>query len=112
MQSPEGTKRIELPKDTFLAHLYERVYAEFKIDPSRHAEWSLFADRNKQAHIPNSKRTLLNSVVAHGDMIYLMPSATNQSQTQQDLSRIEEDEVDLELAKQDGKITRGRDEQL
>ncbi len=115
MQSPEGTKRIELPKDTFLGNLYDKVYAEFKIDGSHHVEWSLFTDRNKQAQIPNSKRTPLTSVVNHGDMIYLMPSAANQAaqnQVASDLSRIEEDEVDLELAKQHGKITRDRDEQL
>ena len=111
VQSPDGTKRIELPKDDVLAHLYERVYREFKIDPTHFAEWSLFSDRNKSVHVPNSRNTRLHDVVSHGDILFLMPCGAP-TQTQVDYSHIEEDQVDLDLAKQHGKISRERDEQL
>ena len=61
---------------------------------------------------------MVGEVIGHGDMIYLMPSlmataaATQNSQSQSDFSKIEEDDVDIDLARQDGKIIRGRDDQL
>jgi hypothetical protein len=94
--------------------MYEKVFDQFDIDRSRVNEWGLFSDRNKSIHIPNSKNTRLGQVVAHGDMIYLLPSSS-QSLTNPnaiDMSKFEEDEVDIELAKQDGRIHRKRDEQL
>lgn len=109
VQSPDGTKRVELTKES-LAGLYEKVFKEFKIDASLVKEWSLYLDRNRSNHIPNTKNTPANEVVSHGDMIYLLQETTQK--TESIGQHVEEDDVDKELIKQDGKISRGRDEQL
>ncbi len=109
VQSPDGTKRIELIKES-LAGLYEKVFKEFKIDSSQTNEWSLYLDRNKSNHIPNTKNTLANEVVNHGDMIYLLQETSQKTEIIG--QHVEEDDVDKELIKQDGKINRDRDEQL
>lgn len=113
VQSPDGTKRVELAKDSTVSQLYEKVFKEFSIDASRFHEWGIFADRNKTSQLSNSKRTHIHDLVSHGDMIYLMPAVAGASaNASNDLANVQEDDVDVELAKQDGKIKRERDEQL
>lgn len=98
-----------------LASLYGKVTEQFKIDPSRKSEWALFTDRTRKGRILDSRNTRVKETVAHGDLIYLMPLGENGSKQgggEIEDDDKEEDEVDLELAKQDGKINRERDEQL
>lgn len=90
--------------------MYEKIYKEFEIDESNRAEWALFSDRNKIHRITNTKNTKAVDVIAHGEMLFLFQtSASVQNETTE---KIEEDEVDIELAKQDGRINRGKDPQL
>lgn len=84
---------------------------EFNIDPSLKNEWCLYNDRNRKEQIPITK-TPLGEVISHGDMIFLLPSLNGKVNEQEALEKLEEDEVDVYLAKQDGKITRSKDEQL
>ncbi len=109
VQSPDGTKRVELTKES-LAGLYEKVFKEFKIETAQANEWILYFDRNRTNQIPNTKNTPANEVVNHGDMIYLFQETAQKTETIG--QHVEEDDVDKELIKQDGKISRGRDEQL
>lgn len=109
VQSPDGTKRVEVSKEN-LAALYEKIFKEFKIEGTQVNEWSLYLDRNRSSHIPNTKNTPVTEVISHGDMIYLLPETTGKIETIG--QHVEEDDVDKELIKQDGKINRGRDEQL
>ena len=109
VQSPEGTKRIEVNKES-LSSLYDKIIKEFNIDSSKINEWGLYLDRNRSNHIPNTKNTQASEIISYGDMIYLLPV---QSQKNQQTSvDVEEDEVDKELQKLDGKISRNRDEQM
>ena len=56
----------------------------------------------------------VKEVISHGDMIYLLPTALSNDKpgSYAGTEAGEEDEVDLYLLKQDGLITRQRDEQL
>ena len=119
MQSPDGTKRIELlpNKDTFYT-LFDKTLTEFNIDPSNKNQWNLYYDRGCSRNIAYSKSTLVSSTLKHGDIIYLMPTksmdsdATMADEAITPLASIEIDEVDLELAKQNGQIIRPKDEQM
>ncbi|CAF0951552.1 unnamed protein product [Brachionus calyciflorus] len=109
VQSPEGTKRVDVYESDTLSSLYDKIHHEFDIDESRRNEWTLYSDRNKNLPISHSKSTRALEIVSHGDIIYLFQSAPIANP---DLDHGEEDDVDAELAKQDGLISRDRDPQL
>jgi hypothetical protein len=75
-------------------------------------QWRLYSDRNRNNLLPNTRNTNAKDLLSHGEMIFLFP--VESSTPSEDLSNATcvEDDVDIELAKQDGKIQRGRDEQL
>ncbi len=118
VQSPDGTKRVELlpNKDTFYT-LFEKTLIEFNIDSSRKSQWNLFYDRSSSRGILYSKSTLVSTTLKHGDIIYLMPlksmdTDATMSEENTHVASLEVDEVDLELAKQNGQIIRPKDEQM
>lgn len=121
MESADGTKRVELSGQDSLASLYEKTFAQFKIDSSHRREYSLYADRARTSRIVDCRNTRARETVSHGDLVYLLPTLENNDQQQQQqksafdqdaYGESEEDQVDIELIKQDGKIHRKRDEQL
>ena len=118
MESPDGVKRVELSTRDSLSSLYEKTLGVFKIDASRKSEYSLYADRARANRIVDCRNTPVTETIAHGDIVYLLPSLTSTGESnngqkvndQYDFG--EEDQVDIDLTKQDGKIHRKRDEQL
>lgn len=109
VQSPDGTKRIDVYESDTLASIYDKVYREFDIDQSRQSEWSLFSDRDKKLPVPHAKSTHALEILSHGDIIYLFQSAP---MANPEIEHGEEDDVDIELSKQNGLIERNRDPQL
>lgn len=113
IESPDGTKRLELSSSDSLAALYDKVFDQFKIDATRRSEYCLFADRNRKLRIPENRNTRVKETISHGDFVYLLPAGGETNGQRRDQIEFgEEDQVDLDLAKQDGKIHRPRDEQL
>ncbi|KAJ8948637.1 hypothetical protein NQ318_022704 [Aromia moschata] len=139
VQSPEGTKRIEISPSASTCQLFEAVHDAFDLKSFA------FARRIKKDEIHSSKsRTLRNTGLRHGDMIYLAsvngavlfsnnspsgepidetaPSTSSTVSVSRPTSssiayfkpntNVHEDEVDLQLYKMDGKIERRRDEKL
>lgn len=112
VESADGTKRLELSPSDTIATMYDKVFSLFKIDSSRKSEYSLYMDRARKSRIAESRNTRVSDTVAHGDLVYLLSSESNGNQSREQFDFGEEDQVDVELAKQDGKIHRQRDEQL
>jgi hypothetical protein len=59
----------------------------------------------------------VSTTLKHGDIIYLMPlksmdTDATMSEESTHITSLEADEVDLELAKQNGQIIRPKDEQM
>ncbi|XP_044759082.1 nuclear protein localization protein 4 homolog isoform X2 [Coccinella septempunctata] len=143
IQSPEGTKRVEVSGSDTTSNLYEKVHDVFDLNSFAFA---LYKERNQKHEITSSKSsTVRYHGLRHGDMIYLVPingallfstssnnsnesgepvvpqtSATSTSSVRpgsaasssKSLSNIQEDDVDVQLSKIDGKIKRKRDEKL
>lgn len=112
VESPDGMKRVELSSHDSLATLYQKTFDHFKIDPSRKNEYSLFADRARNSRIIDCRNTRATETIAHGDIIYLLPVLNERKPAAEQYDFGEEDQVDIDLAKQDGKIHRKRDDQL
>lgn len=69
VQSPEGTKRIEVNASSTTCQLYEMIHDTFNLNSFAFA---LYKERNKQNEIPSSKTKTIRSLgLHHGDMIYL-----------------------------------------
>ncbi|XP_060521215.1 nuclear protein localization protein 4 homolog [Cylas formicarius] len=138
VQSPEGTKRIELSPSSATCQLYETIHNAFDLNSFAFA---LYKQKNKKDEIASSKtKTIRTLGLRHGDMIYLSPlngsvlfnssnsvsggepiaepgpSSSSTGSALKPLatskSNIKEDEVDLVLWKQDGKIERQKDDKL
>jgi hypothetical protein len=94
--------------------LYAKVLGEFKLESNNTVEWNLYLDRAKSNHLPISDMIHVKEVISHGDMIYLLPTSLSgdKPSSYAGTEMGEEDEVDSYLLKQDGLITRQRDEQL
>ncbi|XP_015608154.1 nuclear protein localization protein 4 homolog [Cephus cinctus] len=71
VQSPEGTKRLDvIPSDT-VSGLYEKVYEAFDLSSF---SFGLFKQRNRKDEIISSRaRTVTDVGLSHGDMVYLVP---------------------------------------
>lgn len=69
VQSPEGTKRIEVSASSTSCQLYEIIHDTFNLNSFAFA---LYKERNKQDEILSSKtKTIRTLGLHHGDMIYL-----------------------------------------
>lgn len=110
VQSPDGTKRIQVSNET-LTQLYEIIFNEFKLGSDQIEHWGLFTDREKCNRVPNS-RARASEFVSHGDMIYLLQAMNNVTKAPTKSISYAEDEVDINLDKQDGLILRNKDDLL
>ncbi|KAL0108495.1 hypothetical protein PUN28_015203 [Cardiocondyla obscurior] len=142
VQSPEGTKRIEvLPSDT-VSQLYEKVYEAFDLNSFG---FNLCKQRSQKEPLTSTRsRTVSGIGLSHGDILYLVPangtqlwsapstsSASNNTFTESgpmdtangvtnrssgisrpSLSNVVENDIDEQLWKLDGTIQRKRDEKL
>ncbi|KYM92095.1 Nuclear protein localization protein 4 like protein [Atta colombica] len=141
VQSPEGTKRIEiLPSDT-ISQLYEKVYEAFDLNSFG---FNLCKQRSQKEPLTSTRsRTVSGIGLSHGDILYLVPangtqlwsapstsSASNNTSTEsgpmdtangitnrssgssRSLPNVVENDIDEQLWKMDGKIQRKRDEKL
>nr|CAG4649318.1 EOG090X05T8 [Scapholeberis mucronata]SVE93604.1 EOG090X05T8 [Scapholeberis mucronata] len=139
VQSPNGTRRIEVESKTPTKELFEKVLNVFEFPGF---SFLLYCSRDKSREIFSSKeKTVANYGLNHGDMIYLWPlggsveeseSTRNQNSSIKNggttslsssvstsntivgskiptRSNIEEDQVDVMLQKMDGKVKRKRD---
>uniref|UniRef100_A0A8C4NLG6 NPL4 homolog, ubiquitin recognition factor n=1 Tax=Eptatretus burgeri TaxID=7764 RepID=A0A8C4NLG6_EPTBU len=137
VQSPEGTKRICSTKRESASSFVKKVAKEFGFSDNG---FTLFKGRNKTDAVNHKSRLSLSAMdIKHGDMLYLIPNTVrsmsppdNMDTSSPSLSRptstsvlgsssvlqssqqpaMGEDEIDVCLAKQDGKIDRIRDAQL
>lgn len=141
VQSPEGTKRIEVSASASTCQLFETIHDAFDLNSFAFA---LYKEKNKKNEIASSKSKTVRSLgLRHGDMIYLAPVNgsvlfTNNAPSGEPIdesapstssvvavprpastsayirpnTNIKEDEVDLQLYKMDEKIQRQRDEKL
>ncbi|KAL1497698.1 hypothetical protein ABEB36_008615 [Hypothenemus hampei] len=76
VQSPEGTKRVEITPSSTTSDLFELIHDAFDLDSF---EFALYKQKNKKEEISSSKtRTVRNMGLKHGDMIYLAPVNGNQ----------------------------------
>ncbi|XP_078611262.1 nuclear protein localization protein 4 homolog [Branchiostoma floridae x Branchiostoma japonicum] len=115
VQSPTGTTRISVSSNQTIPKFLQKVEEELSVG---HGTWKLYQNRDRSGELkPGSRKTLHSTNIRHGDMLYLVPSSgldTTDSAGSQDVGSndVEEDEVDILLSKQDGRIARERDEQL
>ncbi|XP_021925198.1 nuclear protein localization protein 4 homolog [Zootermopsis nevadensis] len=148
IQSPEGTKRIDVHPTDSILELFEKVHEAFGLTGYGFA---LYRKRGCKDELISSRiKTVRSYGLSHGDMLYLAPlngamlwsqdpsprpstssgvSHSNNTasgepvdstelalvQTQSGLRQsftLQEDEVDLQLWKLDGKVQRKRDEKL
>uniref|UniRef100_T1IW71 Nuclear protein localization protein 4 homolog n=1 Tax=Strigamia maritima TaxID=126957 RepID=T1IW71_STRMM len=127
VQSPDGTKRIETSAKDSTSKFYENVRDAFSLAS---VNFALFKKPNKIEEIISSRSKTLHSYgIKHGDMIFLNPlngtifqgnaivtnsSVTSVNTLHSNVSNVSviEDDVDVYLQKQDGKIERGRDDRL
>ncbi|KAL3274283.1 hypothetical protein HHI36_015688 [Cryptolaemus montrouzieri] len=71
IQSPEGTKRVEVNGTETTSKLYEKVHDVFELNSFAFA---LYKERNQKNEISSSKSKIIkNHGLRHGDMIYLIP---------------------------------------
>lgn len=116
IQSPDGTVRINALVSVTLYKFFPMVADACKVPLDG---FELFRNRDKSEKLKrSSKVTLKSAKLKHGDMLFLFPckspSITPDSISEEvtPLAAVKEDEVDVILGKQDGKILRSRDEQL
>lgn len=69
IQSPDGTKRVEVKPTESTKSLYEKAHEAFGLSTFH---FSLYAGRGRSNEVVSSPRkTLKGSKLNHGDMIYL-----------------------------------------
>nr|CAG4647889.1 EOG090X05T8 [Moina brachiata]SVE92999.1 EOG090X05T8 [Moina brachiata] len=135
IQSPEGTRRIEISDSSPTAELYEKVLNAFELGGFT---FGLYAKRDKSQEIASSKSSTIRKYnLSHGDMVYLFPlpgeatpsrsegTAEEKAKAPTTMSRpdagknlmaripvrstVEEDQVDIILHGLKGTIERKRD---
>uniref|UniRef100_UPI00358E17F8 nuclear protein localization protein 4 homolog isoform X2 n=1 Tax=Myxine glutinosa TaxID=7769 RepID=UPI00358E17F8 len=137
VQSPEGTKRICSTKRESASVFVKKVEKEFGFSDDG---FTLFKGRNKTDAVNHKSRLSLTAMdIKHGDMLYLIPNTVRSMSPPDNMDTsgpwlprpastsvpgtssvlqssqqpvLEGDEIDVCLAKQDGKIYRSRDAQL
>lgn len=71
IQSPDGTRRVELNGNDKVSSLFEKVHETFELSSS---VFALYKDRNHKEEIVRSKSKHVNDYrLQHGDMLYLAP---------------------------------------
>ncbi|KAA0187276.1 hypothetical protein HAZT_HAZT001750 [Hyalella azteca] len=73
VQSPDGTKRIEVTPSESLQQLYDKASMVFGV-PADH--FSIYQDRTRKQELAcSARRSVRAAKLSHGDMIFLHPSA-------------------------------------
>lgn len=76
VQSPEGTKRIEILPSATMRDLYEQIHNAFQLDG-----FAVYRERNYTKELASSRsQTIEDHNLKHGDMIYLkivVPSSSS-----------------------------------
>jgi len=125
IQSQEGQKRVQVPGTGKTEDLFKSVHKAFDL---KSMDFTLFKDQRKSIEVVNSKvKTISSSGLKHGDRLFMFPksksdavfktptepahtsSKTENGGTFTAPAAVKEDQIDIELQKQDGKISRGRD---
>ncbi|XP_057323162.1 nuclear protein localization protein 4 homolog isoform X2 [Microplitis mediator] len=71
VQSPEGTKRIDVDPTDTVCSLFEKIYELFQL---KSFGFSLFKQRNHKDELISSKSKSVSACgLGHGDMVYLAP---------------------------------------
>ncbi|KAK0173737.1 hypothetical protein PV328_006888 [Microctonus aethiopoides] len=71
VQSPEGTKRIDVDPTDTVCQLFEKIYDVFQLTSFG---FSLFKEKNHKDELFSSRsKTVSSSGIGHGDMLYLAP---------------------------------------
>ncbi|XP_063696673.1 nuclear protein localization protein 4 homolog [Culicoides brevitarsis] len=121
IQTPNGTRRLEVQLKSSLRRLFEDVHACLELDTYN---FRLFKDRLKREELISSSKCIESANLRHGDMLYLSEEsgAMSDSSSKKKFDQIrqnnktpsmhKEDEVDLQLYKLDGKIQRKRDDKM
>lgn len=77
VQSPEGTKRIEIPPTATLRELYEEIHDAFQLDGYNFA---VYGERNFKKELASSRtKTIDDSNLKHGDMIFMKAATAGPS---------------------------------
>ncbi|XP_070580659.1 nuclear protein localization protein 4 homolog [Ptychodera flava] len=73
VQTPSGQKRVQMHASERIAKLYTKIAATVELTAN---DFELFQKRDKSQHTKlnsNSKKTLENVGIRHGDMLYMFP---------------------------------------
>lgn len=77
VQSPEGTKRIELLPSATVRELYESIHDAFELDGYN---FGVYGERNYKNELVSSRsQTVDDYKLKHGDMIFIKPSSIGTS---------------------------------
>lgn len=77
VQSPEGTKRIELLPTATIRELYEAIHDAFDMD---NFNFGVFGERNYKNELASSRsQTVDDYKLKHGDMIFMKPLSVGTS---------------------------------
>lgn len=81
VQSPEGTKRIEILPTATIRELYDSIHDAFQLDAYNFA---IYCERNYKNELASSRSQKINDYnLKHGDMIFiknLSPGSSSVSQ--------------------------------
>ncbi|XP_025602595.2 nuclear protein localization protein 4 homolog isoform X4 [Athalia rosae] len=71
VQSPEGTKRIEVKPTDTVRELFEKVHDTFELNSFGFGLYKL--KNHKDELISSRSKTVMDTGLSHGDMVYLVP---------------------------------------
>eukprot|EP00092_Neocalanus_flemingeri_P040162 GFUD01043747.1.p1 GENE.GFUD01043747.1~~GFUD01043747.1.p1 ORF type:complete len:562 (+),score=130.40 GFUD01043747.1:53-1738(+) len=117
IQSQEGQKRVQVVPTAKTEELYKNVQKGFELSS---VQFSLFKRQNKTDLVENSRtKTVKAAGLNHGDRLFMVPKSqnlfqsSNSSSQQETISKVPsvvvEDDIDVELSKQDGSIPKSKD---
>lgn len=77
VQSPEGTKRIEVLPTATVRELYESIHDAFQLD---NFNFAVYGERNYKNELASSRsQTVDDYKLKHGDMIFMKPLSAGSS---------------------------------
>lgn len=77
VQSPEGTKRIEILPSATIRELYESIHDAFELEGYN---FGVYGERNYMNELASSRsQTVDDYKLNHGDMIYMKPISAGSS---------------------------------
>jgi len=118
IQSQEGQKRVQVAPTAKTEDLFKNVQKVFELSS---LQFSLFKRQNKTDAVENSRtKTVKAAGLNHGDRLFMFPKTqnlfkteTNSSSQNQTKSKVPsvvvEDDIDVELSKQEGSIPKSKD---